>query len=202
MSTRLGFLLLCLALPAAAAGPNVLLILADDLNDWVGALGGHPDARTPHIDRLAKSGVLFREAYAASPKCNPSRTALMLGLSPATTGIYDNGHWWRPHLPDAVTLPEAFRAAGYTVAGGGKIFHHTAGFNPPDLWDEFFEMPFDDPWDRGSSAYPQIDAPPRPPWHPLAGLQPFRHELDWGALPIADENYGDARTVAWAEEFL
>ncbi len=189
--------------PACAANrPNVLVILADDLNDWVGALGTWPTARTPRIDRLALGGALFREAYAASPKCNPSRTAILLGLRPSTTGIYDNGHWWRPHLPDAVTLPEAFRLAGYTVAGAGKVFHHTAGFNPPDLWDEYFPLQFDDPWDRRGSAYPGIDPSSAPPGHPLAGVEPFRHELDWGTLAIAEQEYGDVLSVARAEAFL
>ena len=187
---------------AAGAQPNVLLILADDLNDWVGSLTDHPNAHTPNIDRLAAGGMLFRQAYASSPKCNPSRTALLLGLAPSTTGIYDNGHWWRPHLPEAIALPEAFRRAGYHVAGGGKIFHHTAGFNPPDLWDEYFDLQFDDPWDRSGSAYPGIGLAPAPPGHPLAGMTPFRHELDWGSLPIRESDYGDARTVAWAADFL
>ena len=186
----------------ASARPNVLLVLADDLNDWVGCLTGHANARTPHIDRLASQGIVFREAYAASPKCNPSRTSLFLGLRPSTTGIYDNSHWWRPHLPDAVTLPEAFRQGGYFVAGGGKVFHHTAGFNPPDLWDDYFRLRFDDPWDRDGSAYPHVtpSAPPR--GHPLAGITPFRHELDWGTLPVPDSEYGDAMTVEWAARFL
>lgn len=187
---------------AEGAKPNVLLILADDLNDWVGSLTSHPNARTPNIDRLAGSGMLFRQAYAASPKCNPSRTALLLGLAPSTTGIYDNGHWWRPHLPEAIALPQAFRRAGYHVAGGGKIFHHTAGFNPPDLWDEYFDLRFDDPWDRSGAAYPGMGPTRPPPGHPLAGLAPFRHELDWGSLPIREADYGDARTVAWAADFL
>ena len=186
----------------ATARPNILLILADDLNDWVGSLTAHPNSRTPNLDRLASEGMLFRQAYAASPKCNPSRTALLLGMAPPTTGIYDNGHWWRPHLPDAIALPEAFRRAGYHVAGGGKIFHHTAGFNPPDLWDEYFPLRFDDPWDRNGPAYPGMVQSRPPPGHPLADLTPFRHELDWGALPIRDADYGDARTVAWAERFL
>ena len=186
----------------ATTRPNVLVILADDLNDWVGALATRPTARTPRIDQLAREGVLFREAYAVSPKCNPSRTALLLGLRPSTTGIYDNGHWWRPHLPDAVTLPEAFREAGYTVAGAGKVFHHTAGFNPPDLWDEYFPLQFDDPWDRRGSAYPDIGPSSAPPGHPLAGVEPFRHELDWGALSIEEHEYGDALSAARAEAFL
>ncbi len=186
----------------ATSRPNILVILADDLNDWVGALGTQPISRTPRIDQLAREGALFREAYAVSPKCNPSRTALMLGLRPSTTGIYDNGHWWRPHLPDAVPLTEAFRIAGYTVAGAGKVFHHTAGFNPPDHWDEYFPLQFDDPWDRRGSAYPGIDPRAAPPGHPLAGVEPFRHELDWGALSIAEKEYGDALSAAWARRFL
>lgn len=182
--------------------PNFLLVLADDLNDWVGALAAHPNARTPRIDSLASQGVLFREAYAASPKCNPSRTALLLGLRPSTTGVYDNGHWWRPHLPNAVALPEAFRRAGYTVAGGGKVFHHTAGFNPPDLWDEYFPLHFDDPWDRRGNAYPEVEESASPAGHPFAGITPFRHELDWGPLAIPDGDFGDAKTVSWAARFL
>lgn len=205
-SWLLALLSLLVALPLAAESltkaPNVFLLLADDLNDWVGCLSGHPDALTPSIDRLAKQGALFRQAYAASPKCNPSRTALLLGLRPSSTGIYGNGHWWRPHLPDAVSLPEAFRRAGYLTAGAGKIFHHTAGFNPPDLWDRYFALHFDDPWDRMGGAYPGMATVHPPPGHPLAGLEPFRHELDWGALPIAESRYGDVKTVEWASRFL
>ena len=187
---------------STAARPNVLLVSLDDLNDWVSCLGGHPDAQTPNIDRLAARGLLFRDAHCASPKCNPSRTAIFTGLMPSTTGIYDNGHWWKPHLPDVVTMPDYFRGHGYLTAGGGKIFHHTAGFNPPDQWDEYFDLRFDDPWDRNTSAYPgtpQVDPPER---HPLNGIQPFRHEFDWGPLPIEDDQYGDSKTVRWASDFL
>ena len=154
MPLLLAAVLLAFACDARTADdrPNVVVILADDLNDWVGALTSHPNARTPNIDRLASQGVLFRQAYAASPKCNPSRTALLLGVRPSTSGIYDNGHWWRPHLPDAVTLPEAFRGGGYLVAGGGKVFHHTAGFNPPDDWVENSGTMYE-----SSEAQPHLD---------------------------------------------
>jgi len=64
--------------------PNVLFIAVDDLNDWVGCLGGHPQAKTPNIDRLAAKGVLFERACCAAPLCNPSRTAIMTGLRPGT----------------------------------------------------------------------------------------------------------------------
>ena len=53
--------------------PNVLFIAIDDLNDWVGCLGGHPQARTPNLDRLAASGILFVNAHCPAASCNPSR---------------------------------------------------------------------------------------------------------------------------------
>ena len=85
----------------AAAKPNILFIAVDDLNDWVGCLGGHPQAKTPNIDALAKRGVLFEQAHCAAPLCSPSRTAIMMGLRPSTTGIYGNLNWFRdmPHSP-------------------------------------------------------------------------------------------------------
>ena len=74
--------------------PNILFIAVDDLNDWVDVLGGHPQAKTPNIDAFAKQGVLFEEAYCAAPLCSPSRTAIMTGLRPSTTGIYGNLNWF------------------------------------------------------------------------------------------------------------
>ena len=62
--------------------PNVLFISIDDLNDWIGCPGGHPQARTPNIDRLAQTGMLFTNAHCPSPSCNPSRTAIMTGKDP------------------------------------------------------------------------------------------------------------------------
>src|SRR5262245_15136980 len=112
--------LLALGAPAfAAEKPNVLFLAVDDLNDWVGVLGKRPDVKTPNIDRLAKQGVLFTRAYCAAPACNPSRTALLTGLRPSTTGVYHNDQPWRPVLKDAVTLPQYFQQHGYRVEGGG-----------------------------------------------------------------------------------
>ena len=126
---------------AAASGateqPNVLSISVDDINDWVGCLSGYPGVQTPNIDALARRGVLFRDAHCSSPVCNPSRTALLTGKRPSTTGVYRNDQYWRPAHPDIQTLPMCFRDNGYHVAGAGKIFHHVAAFNPPDQWDEF-----------------------------------------------------------------
>ncbi|GIT04684.1 MAG: hypothetical protein CM1200mP29_00950 [Verrucomicrobiota bacterium] len=94
--------------------PNVLFLAVDDMKDWVGCLGGYEGkVHTPNIDRLAKRGVLFSNAHCASPKCAPSRAAIMTGLRSSTTGLYDNQHWWYPNFPSAVTLPVHFRNNGY-----------------------------------------------------------------------------------------
>ena len=79
-----------LAVPAGAqdSHPNVLLLAVDDLNDWVGALGGHPQAKTPNIDRLAARGTLFANAHCQAPVCSPSRASLATGRLPSTTGMY------------------------------------------------------------------------------------------------------------------
>ena len=73
---------------ACANPPNVLMIAVDDLNDWIGCMGGHPQAITPNIDRLAGEGTLFLNAHCQAPICGPSRASLMTGLHPATTGIH------------------------------------------------------------------------------------------------------------------
>jgi arylsulfatase A-like enzyme len=133
-------LLAALLLPAnaaPAAQPNVLMIPIDDLNHWVGHLGVHPQTRTPNIDRLAKMGVSFNKAYCAAPSCNPSRIALMSGLRPSTSGCYDNGQDWRPHVSSDKTLNKTFLDAGYGVFGTGKIYHGSYG--DTDHWTEFFK---------------------------------------------------------------
>lgn len=79
----------CLGAAAAERDrPNIVMIAIDDMNDWIGALGG--PAITPHIDRLAAEGVLFNNAHCVVPACNPSRVAIMTGLRPETTGQYEN----------------------------------------------------------------------------------------------------------------
>ena len=118
---------------------NVLLIAVDDLNDWVGAFGGNPQAITPNIDALAQKGVAFQNASCPSPVCNPSRTALLTGRRPHETGITANqgGFNFRdspePWISNLVTLPQYFSANGYESVGQGKIFHRH-GSNP-ESWD-------------------------------------------------------------------
>jgi len=109
-----------------AAKPNVLFIAVDDLNHWVGHLGRNKQTKTPNLDRLAKMGVTFTRAYCAAPVCNPSRAALMSGLRPGSTGVYDNGQDWKPVIAKEQTLTTQFLTAGYNVYGTGKIYHANA----------------------------------------------------------------------------
>src|SRR4029450_5018841 len=104
-------------LAADAPRPNVLFIAVDDLNDWVGCLDGNPQAKTPNIDALAARGVNFTRAYCACPVCNPSRTALMVGLRSSTTGVYSNGINRRDSkvATSVVPLNSYFRQQGYYV---------------------------------------------------------------------------------------
>ncbi len=119
----------------AGGKPNVLFIAVDDLNDWIGCLGGHPQAKTPNIDALAARGVNFAKAYCASPVCNPSRTALMTGLRSSSSGVYSNEIHRRDTVAkDVVPLNTHFHENGYFVAGAGKIYHGDG-----DQWGEWDE---------------------------------------------------------------
>lgn len=197
------FFSVCIFQFGVLAAPNVLFVAVDDMNDWVGCLDGHPQTQTPNIDRLAKRGMLFANAHCPSPLCGPSRAAVMTGLRPSTTGVYGNGQWIRPNLPEVKTIPEHFKANNYYVAGAGKIFHHTAGSNPPDQWNQFRRMTYDDPWDRESRTnYPWTEVVPKPEGHPFSGLW-MGHEGDWGAIPnLAEKDYSDAKSVEYCAEFL
>ncbi len=185
--------------PPSEAGSNILFIAVDDMNDWVAGLGGYRGpVHTPNLDRLAARGTLFTNAHCPSPKCAPSRAAILLGRYPSVTGLYDNGHWWRPHLPEAVTLPMHFRSHGYRVTGAGKIHHHTAGFNPPEQWDAYEPLLFrEDPWFRGDKRnYAWSESSDYPAGFPFSGVKKLGHENDWGFLPITEPEYDDSGTVA------
>ena len=126
---------------------------------------------TPHIDGLAKRGVLFRRAYCQAPSCNPSRTSVLTGLRPSTSGVYGNNDIWRDALPTPVTLPQRFMRSGYEVLGGGKTFH--APQNDAASWRYYFNFPgFHNPPDK-----------------PVNGLE--SGHFDWS--PVAAEDPRDRR---------
>ncbi|MCA8983675.1 MAG: sulfatase [Planctomycetaceae bacterium] len=172
---------------ASRARPNVLFIAVDDLNDWVGALRGHPQSRTPNMDRLFAKGVLFSKCYCAAPACNPSRVALMTGLRPSSTGIYHNPDEWRPVLPDAVTIPQHFQQHGYRALGSGKIYHDA--FPDPASWHEY-----------APSLEKQkfVDLYPVP--SNVNGLN--KAHFDWSAVDAPLEQTGDFQTVAYVVKQL
>ena len=165
--------------PQAAKTPNVLFIAVDDLRDWVGHLSGHPNAKTPNIDRLAKRGVSFTRAYCSAPLCNPSRISLLTGVAPSKSGVYGNGEKLRQKLPDAVTLMQHFRASGYSVRGAGKIFHGTSAYDM-DSWDIFFKS-------SGSKKHrvKRDSSLPKSAWVP------------WGALACSDDEMLDGINAKW-----
>lgn len=153
---------------------NVLLVVVDDMNDWIGPFGVYEGIKTPNIDKLAQKGVVFKRAYCAAPACNPSRTSLLTGIRPSTSGVYHNNQPWRPVLPDAVTLPQYFKANGYEVKGAGKIFH--LPFNDSASWPVYFDVPNS----------------PKPPEAPVNGFSNF----DWSPVDVKDEDMGDYEVVS------
>lgn len=127
---------------ASAERPNVLFIAVDDLACTLGCYGDRI-AKTPHIDRLAATGVQFSRAYNQLPLCNPTRASIMTGLRPDTIKVYDLDRHFRDEVPDVVTLPQSFQNAGYFAARVGKIFHYnvpasigTDGFDDPPSWNQ------------------------------------------------------------------
>ncbi|MFP6667447.1 MAG: sulfatase, partial [Pirellulales bacterium] len=177
-----------------AMQPNVLFISVDDLNDWIGCLHGHPQAKTPNIDRLAASGILFTNAHCAAPACNPSRTAIMTGISPHRSGLYDNRQKMREILPNAELLPKYFSRHGYWSVGSGKILHY---FIDARSWDDYF------PPKKNENPFPRTLYPEkRPVSLPRGG--PWQYvETAWAALDATDEEFGGDWLVSrWIGEQL
>lgn len=167
--------------------PNVLFIAIDDLNDWIGVLEGHPQAKTPHMDRLAQNGVLFSNAHCQAPVCNPSRASLMTSLYPSTSGIY----FLNPDIIDSpvasenIVMPKRFQQEGYNVFAAGKLLHNGKGINERHIpnyagqFGGFGPMP-----DQKKSTYPG---------HPL---------WDWGVYPERDDQMPDYQIASWAKQKL
>lgn len=165
---------------AAGEHPDVLFIAIDDLNDWTGVLKGHPQAKTPNLDRLMARGVTFTNAHCAAPACNPSRAALMSGLRPWTTGIYTNGDPAAGVMRETLTLNRHFLANGYRALGGGKIYHGFQAEGRDDTWTEWVGL------------FPTAGKGV----HNLNGLD--RDHFDWGPLDAKPADMGDYKLTDWA----
>jgi len=163
--------------------PNVILIILDDLNDWVGCLGGHPQTLTPNIDRLAETGVLFRNAHAQAPICNPSRASFLTSLYPESTGIYFNsGSFEDAGVASERLLTRRFESSGYRVKGAGKIYHDNDGRYMVDH----------------AGAFGGFGPLPAKKLTPFEGVRLW----DWGALPVSDAEMPDHRIAEWASREL
>ncbi len=168
--------------------PNILMIAIDDLNDWVEPLGGHPQVKTPSIRRLAESGITFTNAHCQAPLCNPSRTSLMSGRRPTSTGVYGLSPWIREssEFANIRMMPQHFHDHGYRTLIGGKIYHggYGRGKNSQSECDV---------WGPNASVGARPDhklIPPTPGGnHPL---------MDWGTFPHRDEDKGDWQVASWA----
>ena len=196
--TRRMFMQLSTAAFAQASRPNVLFIAVDDLDCRIGCYGD-TIAKTPNLDRLAARGVRFDRAYCQYPLCNPTRSSVLSGRYPTSTGVFDNNTFLVLGKGHA-TLPFYFERHGYAVAAFGKIWHAinrgfpkgetkgpAAGFTPDQRAAQRAAEP--DYWDRVHSPYRNIRS---------ADPAALARANVYGPLPEGNERV-DAKTAAQAE---
>ncbi len=177
------------------ARPNVLFIVADDLNNLLRCYGD-PLARTPNIDRLAARGMRFERAYCTFPLCGPSRNSFLTGLYPNSTGILSNAQIFRQTIPSQVSMPQAFRRGGYFAARVGKLYHYnvpksigTDGHDDPASWEV----------ECNPAGVDRLVEEPE-----IVTLRPgqFGGTLSWYASPRPDAEHTDGLLAADAEWIL
>ena len=169
-------------------------IAIDDLNDWVGCLDGHSQARTPNIDRLAKRGTLFVNAHCQGPICGPSRASLLSGYYPHVTGIYQQPAGKAMEKDKTFfhgqMVSHYFADHGYRTLAVGKITH---GYPA--------KLAFDSYGGKFAGSGPKPSGGRRFNYHlpnvPWTGTQ-----TDWGAFPDREEEMSDHKSADWAVERL
>ncbi len=169
-----------------ASGPNVLFIAIDDLNNWPACLQGHPDAKTPHIDRLAGRGTLFRDAHCQFPLCGPSRASLMAGMLPTSLGfrthMNDETLEQRAHEKGTRLLHSYFADHGYETMAVGKICHKHVPSGSVDM----------------SGGRQPFGPRPKPGYNWVSE----KTSTDWAAWPDKDELTADYEAAQWAMDRL
>ena len=187
-------------LSAQTDKPNVLFIVIDDLNDWIGSMGGHPQAKTPHMDSLASRGTLFTNAHCQAPICGPSRASFLSGLYPHQTGLYNQPNS-KPGLAsdsqyfDGHLLPQYFSSHGYKTLGVGKITH---GYDLEDAVDVAGPKGSSGPKPKGPKAPNDVRFHHRPDYSlPFTGTQ-----TDWGVFPEQNAEMPDFQSADWAVKRL
>ena len=177
----------------ASSPPNVLMIAVDDLNDWIGAMRGHPQAKTPNLDRLAAEGTLFTNAHCQAPICGPSRASVFTGMLPSTTGNYlhvmdGDIRKGAPPVREAVFLQDYLERFGYRTVGVGKVFHQGDATGVHDVFG-------------GHKSFGPY-APERFNYHPAWFDRPAITSTDWGAYPETDTEMPDHKVAGFAAERL
>ena len=171
-------LLLDFTLVGWAKKPNVLLIVCDDLNDYVETLGGHPQTKTPHIRKLMESGVSFTQAHCNIPICNPSRASFATGIYPHTSQQFGFEDWDKNEiLKNSRTMMDHFGKNGYHTLGTGKVMHN----RDRQEWKEYGH-----PSDYGPFLFNGKEKVPN-----LSVPSPFRD--DFG---IIDGNFGPLENLS------
>jgi arylsulfatase A-like enzyme len=165
---------------AAPARPNILFIAVDDLRPALGCYGD-PQAKTPHIDRLAAQSLVLTRAYCQVPVCGASRASLMTGILPLPNRFTTHTSRADEDAPGAVTLPQVLKDAGYTTLSNGKIFHNSADTRERS-WSE-------NPWSPDQGHSTSFD--PATVAVKSAAGRPRVYE----APDVPDEAYGDGKTA-------
>jgi len=183
----MSFMLSCqLGFSQTPTKKNVVLIVVDDLNDWIGACKGHPQTITPNLDKLASKAVVFNNTSCASPVCNPSRTAFLTGRSPHETGITNNADgsfrddaqaWVR----NLTSWPQYFGQQGFETVSQGKIFH-----THNDAQGEFQTL---GPGGQGCNAGSTVRSVPNT-------------DLIWSESGQAFTSTGDYKSAQWCGNYL
>jgi len=139
-SLLVSFSMISAAAVEAQEKKNVLFIIADDLNCYLGSYG-HYLAKTPNIDKFAEEGLLFENSYCNFPLCGPSRASMMTGLYPDQNNIKGNAILIRDRVPEVTTMTQVFMQNGYSATRIGKIYHYnnpkdigTPGHDDPESW--------------------------------------------------------------------
>lgn len=214
MTTRLtttifALLLLTFSSVGKDERPNVLFISVDDMNDWAGPWGGNPQCQTPNLDRFADQGaVVFTNTHCAGPVCGPSRSAIMSGFMPYTTGAYTNGSnmLLSPVVQTHATMPEYFTKNGYITISSGKIFHAHRGENGFDRGQWSFDV-----WEQAGGGW---DVDQSTLFSRRKGIingvkqenpkyaDPHGSEFGWAATIRPTEETSDYMTAQWAASKL
>lgn len=186
--------------------PNILFIAIDDMNDWIGPLGGLKISKTPNLDKLAAQSLVFENAHCAAPACSPSRLSIMTGVHPSKSGVLKNtwyeGPQWRkkPIFKDIETIEQFFHNRGYETLAGGKIYHtltpewSVVSHIEPESWDFYFPSPHVNvPYQVRAEkevAYP-------------AHFKGYRYDMfAWGPIDVEDRKMSDYQVIDWARHEL